>query len=346
MRFLQTRRADSGLQRQMHYRGWLPALLALAACGGAGESETEQDDPVDPASITVSNPGSGGSLALSKVKYWAYQIQDHYANPQVLADSHYDLLVIDQARSIADLQDYDDALLVSKLKQSANHLGGNKLVVAYIDVGQAEDYRWYWPLADSSLIAGPDPDGWVGNFPVKFWKAAWWEVVRLYLDRILEDGFDGIYMDWLEAYDFEPSVQAAAAEGLNLKKEMAKFVRKISEYVKAKKPGFLVIGQNALALGAEADYLSSIDGQAQESVWYGGDPNGASGDISTGENTATYLAELQVFQAAGKPIFTCDYATQPSLVATCYSEAANHGFVEYVTTVLLDRLTSTPPPGY
>jgi len=237
-------------------------LLGLMACGGEGGEATQEAEAVDPGTVVVKNPSQGGSLPLHKVKFWAYQIQGLYANPQPLVDSHYDLLVIDQTRSVTDLQNYNDALLVSKLKSSSNHVGGSKLVVAYIDVGQAEDYRWYWPLTDSSLITGNDPDGWEGNFPVKFWKAAWWEIVQQYVDRILSDGYDGIYLDWLEAYDFEPVQKAAAAEGKNAELEMVAFVKKISGYVKGKKAGFLVIGQNGASLDAHADYLAAIDAQA------------------------------------------------------------------------------------
>lgn len=332
--------------------------LLLLGCGGGGGGGDEGDDggpePVDPADVAVTNPASGPSLPLGQVKYWAYQIQNHYANPQALADSHYDLLVVDQARSISDLQDYDDAALVAKLQSSSNHLGGKKLVICYIDIGEAEDYRWYWQsgwgVGNPAWITGADPDGWTGNYPVKFWDPQWKAIVLSYVDRILADGYDGIYMDWLEAYDFEPVIAAGQAEGKDPATEMAKFVREISEYAKAKKPGFLVIGQNGTPLGAHADYLNAIDAQAQEHVWFYGETGGAPGDLATpatGDwSTAGYLDRLAVFQNAGKPIFTCDYATQGANVQTCYSEAAQRGFVEYVTTVELDVLTTTPPPGY
>ena len=45
-----------------------------------------------------------------------------------------------------------------------------KLVIAHIDIGEAEDYRTYWQpgwgIENPEWIAGHDPDDWEGNFPV------------------------------------------------------------------------------------------------------------------------------------------------------------------------------------
>ena len=60
-------------------------------------------------------------------------------------------------------------------------------------------------------IAGKDPDGWAGDFVVKFWAPEWKAILTAYLDRILADGYDGIYMDWLEAFEFGAVAKAAEA---------------------------------------------------------------------------------------------------------------------------------------
>jgi len=332
---------------------WTPFLLALlAACGdGPRRASSGSGDPVDPAAVTVNQPGSGGPLALKSVVYWAYQIQDHYLNPQPLADSHYDLLIIDQARSINDLTGYNDALLVSKLQSSSNHVGGKKLVLCYVDIGQAENFRWYWQqgwkVGDPTWIAGKDPDGWAGDFVVKFWAPEWKAILKSYLDRIIADGYDGIYMDWLEAFEFGAVAKAAAAEGKNGRAEMAALVKELAAYARAKKPGFLFVGQNGAVLADEPDYLSTVDGQAQEDTWFSGGATGAGGDIATKPaDTQDLIKALNVFKKAGIPVFTCDYAFKADHVSACYTNAATLGFVGYVTGVQLDRLTSTPPPGY
>jgi len=40
---------------------------------------------------------------------------------------------------------FDTRGMVERLKQSSAHDGTHrKLVIAYIDIGEAEDWRWYW----------------------------------------------------------------------------------------------------------------------------------------------------------------------------------------------------------
>ena len=48
----------------------------------------------------------------------------------------------------------------------------SKMAIAYIDIGQAENYRSYWQsdwrVGKPDWIAGGDPDGWAGNFLAPF----------------------------------------------------------------------------------------------------------------------------------------------------------------------------------
>ncbi|MCD6586916.1 MAG: endo alpha-1,4 polygalactosaminidase, partial [Candidatus Fermentibacteraceae bacterium] len=84
--------------------------------------------------------GGGGSEELSDVEYWMYQIQDQQQDGAIeaLGATHYDMLVIDQTRSIVGEVGWDSAADVEYLQSTG------KMVICYIDVGEAEDYRWYW----------------------------------------------------------------------------------------------------------------------------------------------------------------------------------------------------------
>jgi len=247
-------------------------------------------------------------------------------------------------------------LLHSSLGSS--HRG--KLVLAYMDIGEAENYRWYWQsgwnVGNPDWIVAPDPDGWEGNHPVLFWRQSWKTIVfgtqYSYLDLVLADEFDGIYLDWIEAAAFEPVVSGAIREKKDPRAEMITFVSELATYARTQKPNFLVIPQNALDLAQQSDaitdqYLSTIDGIAQEAIWFDGssDQSQQQSDLPS-DYTAEALQDLAVFQAAGKPIFTVDYAEQPEHVAYAYEQAAARGFHEYVTLRQLDKLTSTPPPSY
>lgn len=300
---------------------------------------------------------------LSKIDYWAYQIQKLHEGDALerMIKSNYQMVVIDDARTINDNRDYDQAAAVKRLKASG------KLTIAYIDIGEAEDYRDYWQTGwkpgDPDWIVADDPDGWEGNFPVKYWRDDWQTIIfgspKSYLDKIIADGFDGIYLDWIEAATFDPVIEAANAETKNATNEMIEFIRELANYARAKNPNFIFIAQNAVELGRSSDYLDIIDALAQEQIWFDGDaePNGRAGDVAmpaetVGEecdpvcSTAYYLEKIKPFQAAGLPIFTVDYAAQADNVKKAYAEALKRSFVPYVSTRQLDRLTDTPPPNY
>ncbi len=308
------------------------------------------------------------SQSLNNVKFWAYQIQaqDESNNIRKLADSKYELLIIDNTRTVIGKEAYYNATDITKLKNSKGWNGKNKIVVSYVDIGEAEEHRYYWKedwrVGNPDWIVANDPDGWKGNYPVKYWRKEWKDLMfgtdSSIIDMILADGYDGIYLDWVEAFEFDSVMNKASSEGLNSRYEMIKFIEEIAQYCRTKKPGFLIIPQNATAIiyneNWETDkltqrYFNIIDAIAQGNVWFDGeaDPQGQLGDIpENAELTQEYLTNLNFFKLAGKTIFTVDYAQIPANVDSCYRAAKRLGFIEYVSLRQLDKLTDTPPPDY
>lgn len=96
---------------------------------------------------------------------------------------------------------------VNRLKVKAN--GGKRLVISYINIGSAESFRYYWkknwglhhPLWIKQKYEGYDDEFWV-----KFWKRDWQEIIygndNSYMKKIIGAGFDGAYLDNVEAYYF------------------------------------------------------------------------------------------------------------------------------------------------
>ena len=85
-------------------------------------------------------------------------------------------------------------------------------------------------------------------------------------------GFDGVYLDWVEAYD-DRRVRAAAKEAkLDPKIEMIRFVEEILAAGLAVTPEFLAVPQNALGLLSHAPerYAAVIDGIGVEDTWFHG----------------------------------------------------------------------------
>jgi cysteinyl-tRNA synthetase len=321
-------------------------------------------------------------LPLDAVRYWAYQIQniDSPGSIDSLANSHYDLVVIEPTRTdwSADTKFFDTPAMVDSLKRTLASDGiHRKLVVAYIDIGEAEDWRWYWtwstdwtpgdpfPADWPGYIVAPDPDGWGGDFPVTYWDEDWKDLViygrnqdssphgeyTSIVDETIRSGFDGVYLDWVEGFENDSVIQAAAVAGVDPAAEMIQLIREIRDSARTRIPDFLVIQQNATALiDGHSELTSVIDAIAQEGIWFDGDatddwndPNGH--DWPNEQDLIEYYLDyLSVYQSAGVPVFDCEYALGEA--AGAYQNAYAEGFIPYCTRTSLSALTTTPPPGY
>jgi cysteinyl-tRNA synthetase len=169
-------------------------------------------------------------------------------------------------------------------------------------------------------------------------------------------GFDGIYLDWVEAHDDDRVIAAAIAAGVDPDAEMIGFIEKLGAAGRRIDPGFLVVAQNAIYLldADPARYGAAIDALAVEDTWFHGwgdsdweDPDGGDqrdrheGDYAT----AARLEQIGKYRARGLPVFSIDYALDPGNAAEVYGAAAAQGFVPLVSRVALSRMTETPPPA-
>ena len=158
---------------------------------------------------SIHNENNDTIRKLSEVRNFLYLINpENYNTKQKFIDAvratNYDLLIMDM------FLDGDNAFTkdeVESLRQKAN--GGKRLVICYMSIGEAEDYRYYWNSAWSSnppaWLAKENPD-WDGNYKVRYWNAEWQAIICAsrdsYLQRILNAGFDGAYLDIVDAYEY------------------------------------------------------------------------------------------------------------------------------------------------
>lgn len=130
-----------------------------------------------------------------------YNSKEDFLNE--LAATNFDVLLIDLFFNKIELTRVD----VNRLKTKAN--GGKRLVIAYINIGAAERFRYYWKknwqLNKPSWIKKPY-QGYDDEFWVEFWHKEWQAIIygnkNSYLKKILNAGFDGAYLDNVEAYYF------------------------------------------------------------------------------------------------------------------------------------------------
>ncbi len=122
---------------------------------------------------------------------------------QAIVATNYDVLITDlfydnQAFTTQDLQ---------ALRHKAN--GGRRLVIAYVSIGEAEDYRYYWQSQwnnDQPIWLDEENPDWSGNYKVRYWEKDWQKIIygnnNSYLKKVLNAGFDGAYLDIIDAFEY------------------------------------------------------------------------------------------------------------------------------------------------
>ncbi len=159
--------------------------------------------PAEPHNVNNANVVALGDAQnmLYLLDPGAYPTRNDYLD--ALAETEYDLFILDLF--------YDDTALtpleLASLRTKDG--GGTRLLIAYMSIGEAEDYRFYWQAGwapgSPSWIEAENPN-WEGNYKVEYWNPAWQAVIfgdeGAYLDRILAAGFDGVYLDIIDAYEY------------------------------------------------------------------------------------------------------------------------------------------------
>lgn len=298
-----------------------------------------------------------------------YQIQDLDINDAIksLAEKDYEMFVLEPGDDFKE-SPYNTQEMINQLRYTPD--GRKRLLIAYIDIGEAEDYRKYWQndwVAPTSTHGGYpdflitiDPDGWSGNYPVAYWDTLWksiWIGANGRIQQLAQLGFDGIYLDWVEAYDDEKVRAVAEQNGLIAEEEMLTFIEQMRVVGKNINPNFLVIAQNApFLIDYNADrYATLIDALAVEDTWFHGagdadwtDPlAGDLHDRHDGEySTENRLKQYKKYLDRNIPVFSVDYCIAIENAELVYYEAKRAGLIPLVTRVSLSRLTETPPYNF
>ena len=257
--------------------------------------------------------------ALRAVKHWDYQLQQ--INLDRLAQSASDLVVMDYSRNGTGAGAYTRAD-VERVRLRPD--GSRRLVIAYLSIGEAEEYRYYWQAAWKET----PPDWlfaencrWPGNHMVRYWMAPWkaiiFEGTDSYLSRIIAAGFDGVYLDRVDAYW---DLREQHPEG---RTAMIGFVRQFAERARAMKSDILIVAQNAEDLLSDAKYRRSIDAIAKEDLIHGVK---ASGERNDNALIIWSLAQLQLLKSERKPVFVVEYLQRLEHAAATKQEILSHGF--------------------
>ncbi len=327
---------------------------------------TSPADRTAAEAVAASSRGVPQRLPLS-VDSWGYQLQEF--DLPALAASAFGALVIDYSTT-GDASGELTAAQVNALRAGPC---GQRAVLAYLSIGEAESYRYYFdaawldavgdPGAGAPAFLGPTNPDWEDNYKARYWLRAWQRVLfgnasgpdRSYVDRIIDVGFDGVYLDIVDAYEFwGPSEIGGNDERRRAPADMIKLVRRLAKYARKTRglSGFLVVPQNGAGIidsetYPDADnpdneaarqrraYFKAIDAIGAEDTFYFG-----ARDENNGLHLQRFTIELlDVFAAAGKSVLAIDYLTQRGKIDRFWELASERGYVPYVSRRELDRLS-------
>ena len=155
------------------------------------------------------NLNSSNITNLSEAKNFLYLINpgEFSAKSEFLnaaKNTNYDLVLIDLFYGDNETLSSSDVTSL-KLKQN----GGSRLVIAYMSIGEAEDYRYYWQSSwktgSPEWLLEENPN-WEGNYKVRYWDEDWQKIIfgndNSYLKKIIDANFDGVYLDIIDAFEY------------------------------------------------------------------------------------------------------------------------------------------------
>ena len=281
--------------------------------------------------------------ALQDVNSWLYQLQR--IDIDSIAASSYDLVVMDYSSDGSLVGEFTSSQ-IQQLKISG------KIVLSYMSIGEAEDYRYYWQSGwteGNPSWLGPTNPAWEGNYKVRYWMDGWKQIIMgspdAYLDKIIAAGFDGIYLDIIDAYYFF-GPEGDMPENNNSANDMIQFVIEMADYASANCScsNFYIFPQNGAPIidDGSADsstiYLQKIHGIGAEDTYFFGDLDENNPyDLQTYEHGL-----LEQFRDAGDLVIAVDYVTESAKIDSFYAFAEADAFIPFATVRALDTLMINP----
>jgi cysteinyl-tRNA synthetase len=159
--------------------------------------------------VKINQENNSVVTSIDQVKNFLYLINPtNFASKasfiSAVTATNYDLVIMDLFFTDGTVFTVSE---IQQLKNKAN--GGKRLVISYMSIGEAENYRYYWQSSwnanKPAWLDAENPD-WAGNFKVKYWNTDWQNIIygneNSYLKKILDAGFDGVYLDIIDAFEY------------------------------------------------------------------------------------------------------------------------------------------------
>jgi len=251
------------------------------------------------------------------------------ADINTITASNFKAAIIDYSQDGSEEKKYT----VNQINQLKNN---NIMPIAYLSIGEAEDYRFYWQEewnTNPPDWLGEENPEWVGNYNVKFWYDDWKAIVFQYIDKILEQGFSGMMLDRVDAYYYWSEEQGVLTEQ-DAAEKMINFVVEIGNYIKIDRgyEDFKIISQNALGIfqyDLQNALKKTICGVSIETLFYNND--GSPTDFLLRNFRLGILKMLKQYE---KLVVVTDYVYPINNLPEQFIDTAkSYGFIPYAAHV-------------
>lgn len=172
----------------------------------AADDRNLRDIPDYPTQVF--NENNNDITNMSEAKNFLYLINSEYFSTKqdfinAISQTNYDMIIMDLYHNEETYTNTE----IEQLKTKQN--GGKRLVICYMSIGEAEDYRFYWQSDWSNnkpdWLESENPN-WPGNYKVRYWEQEWKNIIygneNSFLKKIVNAGFDGVYLDIIDAFDY------------------------------------------------------------------------------------------------------------------------------------------------
>lgn len=301
----------------------LNAIILLIYCGGCSNFITQKT--FSPKSMTY---------VLQVTKQLGETRSEQL---KTIRNANRDVIVMDYSAN-GDAESKWSRDEIDSLKRN-----GKTKVICYLSIGEAEDYRSYWEKSwnkNKPTFLCAENEDWKGNYKVKYWQKKWQKVIISYLDEIIDQGFDGIYLDIVDGFQFfeyAPEKDDWIDNRINpetkqtYRQDMIDFVIRLAKHARVSDKGFIVIPQNGSELLESKQYLSTIDAIGIEDMYTVGNKK------QPKSHTQTIAKNLQPMDKLSKTVLLVEYPTTQKMRSYLKSLRLNKNY----TLLLTDRPLKT-----
>jgi len=204
-------------------------------------------------------------------------------------------------------------------------------VISYLSIGEAENYRDYWQSSWSTnppeFLLSENPD-WPGNYKVKHWHSAWQNLILDALNKIMALGFDGLYLDIIDGFEFFEQDGNNVIDNRpnpdtnqSYRRDMVDWVKKVATEARKTKADAIIIPQNGAQLLEHEDYRDAISAIGIEDVFTDDDK------VQENDHTNYVLGYLSTLTAEQKPVLDVEYPTSSDLKELVRQKASENCLV-------------------